>query len=156
MVVRVKAGSSEAGLFETLKEQKMENEYPVIFSHLSLGTNDIGRAVEFYDKVLATLGCKQLMSYPASVAYGREYPVFWVQIPIDGKPATVGNGSHVAFVASSKEAVDAFHEAALNAGGSDEGAPGPRPDYGEAYYGCFVRDIDGNKIEATFWDESSS
>ena len=131
----------------------MENENPSIISHLSIGTNDFERAVAFYDKVLPSLGCKQLMKYPGAVAYGREYPEFWVQTPIDGKPATVGNGFHVGFVASSKEAVHAFHEAALAEGGTDDGAPGARPDYGEAYYGCFIRDLDGNKIEATYWNE---
>ena len=131
----------------------MDNENPSIISHLSVGTNNFERAVAFYDKVLATLGCKQVMNYPGAVAYGREDPEFWVQTPIDGKQATVGNGFHVGFVANSKEVVHAFHEAALAAGGKDDGPPGPRPDYGESYYGCFIRDLDGNKIEATYWNE---
>jgi len=129
------------------------NENPSIVSHISIGTNDFEGAVVFYDKVLSTLGCKQVMQHPGAVAYGREFPEFWVQTPINGLPATVGNGSHIGFVANSKEAVHAFHEAALESGGIDDGAPGPRPDYGEAYYGCFIRDLDGNKIEATFWNE---
>lgn len=131
----------------------METENPSIISHISIGTNNFERAVAFYDNVLSTLGCKQIMNYPGAVAYGREYPEFWVQTPIDGKPATVGNGSHVGFVANTTDAVHAFHEAALSAGGIDDGAPGPRPDYGDAYYGCFIRDLDGNKIEATYWNE---
>jgi len=131
----------------------MENENPNIISHISIGTNDFDRAVAFYDKVLSSLGCKQLMKHPGAVAYGRKFPEFWVQTPIDGKPATVGNGFHIGFIASSKEAVHAFHEAALAEGGTDDGAPGPRPDYGETYYGCFIRDLDGNKIEATYWNE---
>ena len=131
----------------------MENENPSIISHISIGTNNFERAVVFYNRVLSTLGCKQIMKYPGAVAYGREYPEFWVQTPIDGKPATVGNGSHIGFIANSKEAVHTFHEAALDEGGTDDGAPGPRPDYGDSYYGCFIRDLDGNKIEATFWDE---
>ena len=130
----------------------MAIENPSIISHLSIGTNDFDRAVDFYNSVLPTLGCKEIMTHPGAIAYGREYPEFWVQIPIDGKPATVGNGSHIGFVADSKEVVDAFHAAAIEAGGIDDGAPGPRPDYGEQYYGCFIRDLDGNKIEATFWD----
>ena len=93
------------------------------------------------------------MKYPGAVAYGKEYPEFWVQSPYNGEPATVGNGSHIGFMASTKEAVHAFHEAALSEGGTDDGAPGPRPDYGDAYYGCFIRDLDGNKIEATYWNE---
>lgn len=131
----------------------MQDENPNIISHISIGTNDFDSAVKFYDKVLATLGCKQIMYHPGAVAYGRAFPEFWVQTPIDGKPATIGNGSHIGFVASSKQKVHAFHEAAIAAGGIDDGAPGPRPDYGEAYYGCFIRDLDGNKIEATFWNE---
>jgi catechol 2,3-dioxygenase-like lactoylglutathione lyase family enzyme len=131
----------------------MDNENPSIISHISIGTNNFEQAVVFYDRVLSTLGCKQIMKHPGAVAYGREYPEFWVQTPIDGKPATVGNGSHVGFMANTKEAVHAFHEAALDAGGADDGAPGPRPEYSDAYYGCFIRDLDGNKIEATYWNE---
>ena len=133
----------------------MENVNPSIISHISIGTNHFERAVAFYDSVLATLDCKQLMNYPGAVAYGREFPEFWVQTPIDGRPANVGNGTHFGFVANSKEAVHAFHAAALAAGGIDDGAPGPRPDYTDAYYGCFIRDMDGHKIEATYWNEAS-
>ena len=133
----------------------MDAENPSIISHISIGTNNFDRAVAFYDKVLSTLGCKQIMSHPGAVAYGKEFPEFWVQTPYNGEPATVGNGSHIGFIANSKEAVHAFHEAALSLGGKDDGAPGPRPDYGEAYYGCFIRDLDGNKIEATFWNENA-
>jgi catechol 2,3-dioxygenase-like lactoylglutathione lyase family enzyme len=133
----------------------VDNGNPSIISHISIGTNNFDRAVAFYDKVLSTLGCKQLMSHPGAVAYGREFPEFWVQTPFNGEPATVGNGSHIGFIAKTKEEVHAFHEAALNEGGTDDGAPGPRPDYGNAYYGCFVRDLDGNKIEATYWNEDN-
>lgn len=132
----------------------MTDENPSIISHISVGTNNFDRALAFYDKVLPTLGCKKIMEHPGAAAYGRAFPEFWVQTPIDGKPATVGNGSHIGFIADSKQAVHAFHKAALQAGGTDDGAPGPRPDYTDAYYGCFIRDPDGNKIEATFWDES--
>ena len=132
----------------------METTNPSIISHLSIGTNHYDRAVAFYDHVLPTLGCKQLLQYPGATAYGRELPEFWVQTPIDGHPANVGNGSHIGFIALSKATVHAFHEAALAAGGIDDGAPGPRPDYGPAYYGCFIRDLDGHKIEATYWDET--
>ena len=131
----------------------MTNENSSIISHISVGTNNFECAVVFYDKVLSTLGCKQIMKYPGAVAYGREFPEFWVQIPINGEPATIGNGAHVGFIANSTEAVHAFHRVALEEGGVDDGAPGPRPDYGESYYGCFIRDLDGNKIEATFWKE---
>jgi catechol 2,3-dioxygenase-like lactoylglutathione lyase family enzyme len=129
-------------------------DIPSILSHVSVGTNDFDRAVAFYDRVLPTLGCKRIMQHPGAVAWGKQYPEFWVQAPIDGKPATIGNGTHVGFFAPDKSAVDTFHEAALAAGGRDEGAPGPRPEYGAPYYGCFVRDLDGHKIEAAYWDDT--
>lgn len=132
----------------------MADEIPGTVSHVSIGTNDFERARAFYDKVMAALGCRRLEEFPGAVAYGKIYPEFWVQTPIDGYPASVGNGTHVGFVASSKEAVHAFYDAALEAGATDGGAPGPRPHYGEPYYGCFVRDLDGHKIEAAFWDMS--
>ncbi|MBE9079103.1 VOC family protein [Romeria aff. gracilis LEGE 07310] len=126
---------------------------PSILSHVSIGTNDFERAIAFYDQVLPTLGCKRLMEHPGAIAYGKQYPEFWVQTPIDRRPASVGNGTHIGFIAPSKDAVYAFHQAALAAGGVDEGAPGGRTEYGEPYYGCFVRDPDGHKVEAAYWDE---
>lgn len=135
-------------------EQKHMTENPSIVSHLSLGTNRFDRAAIFYDQVLATLGCKRIMDHPGAVAWGKQFPEFWLQTPIDGQPATLGNGSHIGFVAADKAQVHAFWDAALAAGATPDGEPGPRPDYGPAYYGCFVRDLDGHKIEATFWDAS--
>ena len=133
----------------------MDSENQSIISHISIGTNNFDLAVVFYDKILSTLGCNQIMKHPGAVAYGKEFPEFWVQTPYDGAPATEGNGSHIGFIANTKKAVHEFHEAALSLGGKNDGAPGPRPDYGEAYYGCFIRDLDGNKIEATFWNENT-
>lgn len=130
----------------------MTDENPSLLSHLSLGTNDFARATAFYDKVMPTLGAKRIMGHPGAQAYGKAFPEFWVQVPIDGKPAATANGTHVGFMAASKQAVQAFYEAALAAGARSEGAPGPRAEYGEPYYGCFVRDPDGHKIEAVFWD----
>lgn len=130
----------------------MSEQNPSILSHVSIGTNQFERAVAFYDKVLATLGRKRVLEHPGAVAWGREYPEFWVQTPIDGQPANVGNGTHFGFGAPDKQAVHAFYDAALEAGASPDGPPGPRPHYGEPYYGCFVRDLDGHKIEAAYWD----
>ncbi|MGE3876750.1 MAG: VOC family protein, partial [Parvibaculaceae bacterium] len=73
--------------------------------------------------------------------------------PYDGGKAGTGNGIHFGFVAGSKAEVDAFYKAAIAAGAQDDGKPGAREDYGEPYYGCFLRDLDGHKIEAAFWDE---
>ncbi|MEO1192544.1 MAG: VOC family protein [Pseudomonadota bacterium] len=126
---------------------------PSVISHVSLGVNDYPAAVAFYDKVLATLGIRMIMEHPDARAYGKAFPEFWVQTPFDGGTATRGNGTHVAFVAESKEEVDAFHAAGLAAGATCDGPPGPRPEYGDPYYGGFLRDPEGHKIEATFWDQ---
>lgn len=131
----------------------MADDNPSIISHVSIGVRDFERSTSFYDNVLATLGCKRVMEHPGAVAYGSLYPEFWVQTPIDGNPASVGNGGHIGFIAADKQQVQAFYDAALAAGGRDDGAPGPRPQYGEPYFGCFIRDPDGHKIEAAYWDE---
>ncbi len=133
----------------------MTDQNPGILSHVSLGTNDLERALAFYDGVLSTLGIKRVETLEGiGAAYGKQYPEFWIASPANEAPATAGNGVHIGFIAASREAVQAFHEAALNAGATDDGAPGPRPQYGEPYYGCFVIDLDGHKIEATYRDES--
>jgi catechol 2,3-dioxygenase-like lactoylglutathione lyase family enzyme len=132
----------------------MSNANSSCISHVSLGTNRFEDAREFYEEVLATIGCRLIMEHPGAAAFGREYPEFWIQTPHNGGPATVGNGVHVGFMATSRQQVDEFYKIALRAGATTEGSPGPRREYGEPYYGCFLRDLDGNKIEATFWDES--
>lgn len=125
-----------------------------ILSHVSIGVRDFEKARAFYDAVLGALGVGRVMEHPGAVAYGRAYPEFWVQTPIDGAPSTTGNGTHFSFNAQSKAEVQAFYDAAVAAGGRSDGAPGPRADYGPPYFGCFVRDLDGHKIEATYWDEA--
>ena len=97
-----------------------------MLSHISLGTNDFDRAVVFYDAVLSALGYKQVMRFEQAAAWGDQFPEFWVGPPLDdSKPAAPGNGTHVAFTAKSRAEVDAFHQAALAAGATDAGAPGP-------------------------------
>jgi catechol 2,3-dioxygenase-like lactoylglutathione lyase family enzyme len=123
-----------------------------IMSHVSIGTNNVERSLAFYDRVLGALGASRIMEHPGAIAYGKSFPEFWVQIPYDGKPASTGNGVHFGFLANSKADVDAFYQAAIEAGAQPDGPPGPREEYSAAYYGCFVRDPDGHKIEATFWD----
>ncbi|EAR07471.1 VOC family protein [Reinekea blandensis] len=132
-------------------------ESPSIMNHLSIGTNDVERALSFYDQVLGTLGASRQIDMPGiGAAFGKLYPEFWVQKPHNEGEAGVANGVHFAFNAESKAAVDAFYQAAMKAGAVSDGEPGPRPHYGAAYYGCFVYDPDGHKIEATFWDETLS
>lgn len=132
----------------------MTQENPSIISHVSLGTNQFEKAREFYNAVLATLNIQPKLDFPGATGYGKQFVEFWVQTPIDGKVATQGNGTHFAFIASNKQQVHDFYETAIANGATCDGPPGPRPLYSDAYYGCFVRDLDGHKIEATFWDES--
>ena len=119
-----------------------------VLSHVSLGTNNYLRAKSFYDAVLGTLQIRCLMDFPGGAGYGRTFPEFWIQAPHDGGVASAGNGVHVCFLANSVDEVKAFHAKAIELGGNDDGAPGHRPDYTPEYYAAFVRDLDGNKLEA--------
>lgn len=140
----------------------MTDEIPSIISHVSLGTRDMSTALPFYDSVMATVGAsrKEVIEFDGvgvvAVAYGKQFPEFWIQLPDNKQPAAVGNGVHIGFIASDEATVKRFYETALQHGGTDNGPPGPRPHYGAEYYGCFVLDPDGNKLEATFWDFSKS
>ena len=119
--------------------------------HVSVGVRDVERAAKFYDPVLKALGYRRVMEFlPFALAYGesRDRPEFWVGRPHNQQPPGAGNGVHVAFLAKNRQAVGRFHEEALKQGGSNGGEPGPRPDYGPSYYGSFIYDLDGNKIEA--------
>lgn len=123
--------------------------------HVSVGVTNMSRAKAFYDAALAPLGMSAI--YPVEiggqlvgVGYGDDpmKPSFWIQLPINGQPASMGNGVHIAFRAPQRAAVDAFFLASLEHGGIEDGRPGLRTEYHPSYYGAFVRDPDGNKIEA--------
>ncbi|WP_112663048.1 VOC family protein [Microvirga flavescens] len=119
-----------------------------MYSHTTVGSNNLARAKTFYDAVLETLGLSLRFSDQAMIAYqtaeGR--PLFLVVRPFDGGEASPGNGAMVAFGAPNRTAVDACHAAALAQGGTDEGGPSLRPHYHARYYGAYFRDPDGNKI----------
>ena len=120
-----------------------------MFSHVTLGTNDYAKAEKFYDAVMAVLGHPVMFKASGTAAYGTPTgPKVFIVPPFDGKAAQPGNGVHVAFLVQERATVDAFHAAALAHSGVDEGAPGPRPHYHKNYYGAYVRDPDGNKIQA--------
>lgn len=118
-----------------------------IFTHVVLGTNDIEKARKFYDSALGALGLKRVMNMDNASLWGKDGPEFMVTKPANGKPATAANGGTVGFAADSRAAVHAFHKAALEAGGTDEGAPGPR-NFTPTSYAAYVRDPDGNKLTA--------
>jgi catechol 2,3-dioxygenase-like lactoylglutathione lyase family enzyme len=123
-----------------------------MIDHISLRVRDIARARAFYDAVLAPLGYQRLYDYPDASGYGppRPHPLKEQALPFwlgqdEGAAALSG---HLCFTAPSRAAVDAFHRAALAAGGRDDGEPGLRPQYHATYYAAFVIDPDGHKIEA--------
>jgi catechol 2,3-dioxygenase-like lactoylglutathione lyase family enzyme len=118
--------------------------------YVTVGTNNLERAQEFYDPVLKTLGYLRRVSKPDEIGYAGEADArcrFWVLYPYNKQEATVGNGSMTTFLAPSRAAVRAFHAAALLYGGEDEGKPGLRP-FHKNFYGAYVRDPDGNKLSA--------
>jgi catechol 2,3-dioxygenase-like lactoylglutathione lyase family enzyme len=124
-----------------------------VLDHIGINASDYDRSKAFYRRALAPLGISLVMEYGKAAGFGRDgKPDFWVgqgqtkfQKPEQVKLITP---VHVAFVAASREEVDAFHAAALEAGGKDNGKPGLRPEYHASYYGAFVLDPDGHNIEA--------
>jgi catechol 2,3-dioxygenase-like lactoylglutathione lyase family enzyme len=122
-----------------------------MLGHLSFGVADLARAIAFYDAALAALGYVRVWRTESAAGYGTPGGNDRLALKLQSNPAVPpGPGFHLAFVAESRTAVDRFHAAALACGGTDEGAPGPRPHYGPSYYAAFVRDPDGHKLEAVF------
>ncbi len=119
-----------------------------MFSHVTIGSNDLAKAKPFYDALLNPLDLVRQMDFPTAAGYGATggRPQLWVLSPLDKAPATVGNGVTIGLEAASRAAVDAAHKAGLAAGGKDEGAPGIRAHYHPNYYGAYLRDPDGNKV----------
>jgi catechol 2,3-dioxygenase-like lactoylglutathione lyase family enzyme len=119
-----------------------------MLTHVTVGTNDLTKARSFYDSVLGTLGYKRLADLgDRGAIWGESAPEFFVLKPANGQPATFANGGTVSFAAPNRPAVAAFHEAALAAGGKDEGAVGPRG-WAPNAFAAYARDLDGNKIAA--------
>jgi catechol 2,3-dioxygenase-like lactoylglutathione lyase family enzyme len=122
-----------------------------VLDHIGFAVGDMERSRAFYERALAPLGLGLVMevtpemtgSKECHAGFGADRPFFWI-----GSYKKPSPGMHVAFAAKSRAAVDAFHAAAVAAGGLDNGAPGLRPHYHENYYGAFVLDPDGNNIEA--------
>jgi catechol 2,3-dioxygenase-like lactoylglutathione lyase family enzyme len=119
-----------------------------MLSHVSIGVRDVAAARRFYDAVFAAIGAKCLAHGEGYAGYGTEAPVFWLNQTAHPVPADMRSGLHFCFDAPNRKAVDAFHKAALKAGGKDNGKPGLRPDYGADYYAGFAIDPDGYRIEA--------
>lgn len=118
-----------------------------MLAYSTIGTNDMTRAIAFYDAVFACIGGVRTETSPTWTGYRRpgERPRFYLTRPFDRATATVGNGQMLAFLAPSRAAVDAYHREALAHGGRCEGPPGVRPGMDPVFYAAYVRDPDGNK-----------
>jgi catechol 2,3-dioxygenase-like lactoylglutathione lyase family enzyme len=115
-----------------------------MFDHVGLNVRDFGASKRFYDQALAVFGYGVVMEFPHACAYGPAgKPEFWI-----AQREPLGTGTHVAFASPDRATVDAFYDAAMAAGGKDNGPAGLRPDYHEHYYAAFVHDPDGNNVEA--------
>jgi catechol 2,3-dioxygenase-like lactoylglutathione lyase family enzyme len=119
-----------------------------MIDHVSVGVSNLERSARFYEAVLATLGLSRLVTRPATVGFGKNYPEFWINLRTDMTPVDRSSGIHICLRAKTTGEVDAFHAAALSAGGSSDGAPGLRPHDRVRYYAAFIKDPDGNRIEA--------
>ncbi len=119
-----------------------------MIGYVTFGTNDLARASQFYDELFKTVNAGRFMESDSFVAWAisPRQPSLGVIQPFDGKPATVGNGTMVALAVDSPEKVQALYQKALELGGVDEGAPGPRGSSG--FYAAYFRDLDGNKLNA--------
>ena len=125
-----------------------------MIDHVSVPVRDLKRAAAFYEIVLATLGYTKLEDRPATVGFGKTYSEFWLNARPDMAPLPAHPGAHICLRVRSSDLVEAFHAAALENGGQSDGAPGLRPHDGErGYYAAFIRDPDGNRVEAVTFVE---
>ena len=120
-----------------------------MIDHVSIAVRDLKQAEAFYAALLAPLGMVKLREWPdAAVGFGKKYPEFWINRRAAMARVTENSGVHICLRATERRAVEDFHAAALKAGGTSDGAPGLRTEYHESYYAAFIRDPDGNRIEA--------
>ncbi len=119
-----------------------------MIDHISVGVSDLDRAARFYEATLAALGLSRLVTRPRTIGFGKTYPEFWINLRDGMARVAPESGVHICLRAKTIGEVDAFHAAALSAGGGSDGAPGIRPHDRVRYYAAFVLDPDGNRIEA--------
>jgi len=127
-----------------------------MIDHVSVAVRDLQRSVAFYDALFAPVGYTKLKVKPNSIGYGKTYPEFWLN-QRGGLPSVdADSGTHICVRVRDKAAVQAFHAAAIAAGGTSDGMPGMRPEYNDRYYAAFIKDPDGNRIEAVTFISPSS
>lgn len=119
-----------------------------MIDHVSVAVSDLAASAAFYDKVLAPLGLARVAERDGSIGFGKKYPEFWLNLRVDMGQVGADCGAHVCLRAPTEVAVRAFHMAAVALGGQDDGEPGDRQGEVTKYFGAFIRDPDGNRIEA--------
>jgi catechol 2,3-dioxygenase-like lactoylglutathione lyase family enzyme len=119
-----------------------------MIDHVSLTVRDLQRSVAFYDALFTPVGYTKLKVTPNSIGYGKTYPEFWLNQRDGMASVDADSGMHVCVRVRDQAAVQAFHAAAIAAGGTSDGAPGMRPEYNDRYYAAFIKDPDGNRVEA--------
>lgn len=127
-----------------------------MIDHVSIPVRDLAVSAAFYDRVLAPLGLVRLVERPATIGFGKKYAEFWLNLRPSLQPAPPDTGVHVCLRAPDEAAVRAFHETALELDGSSDGEPRLRKASVTTYYGAFIKDRDGNKIEAVTFTRDAS
>lgn len=125
-----------------------------MIDHVSVGVSDLERSARFYEPTLATLGLTRLVTRPGTIGFGEAYPEFWINLRSGMTKIAAESGAHICLRARTTAEIDAFHAAALDAGGISDGAPGLRPHDRVRYYAAFVLDPDGNRIEAVTFPQA--
>ena len=119
-----------------------------MIDHISVAVRDLDASAHFYQAVLGAIGYQKLVVRPRTIGFGKSYPEFWLNLRASLAPIGADSGAHAALRVRTSELVDAFHAAAVAAGGRCDGVPGLRPQHGKGYYAAFIRDPDGNRVEA--------
>ena len=126
-----------------------------MIDHVSIAVRDLSGCARFYEAVLKALGYTRLVTRPATIGFGKKYPEFWLNERRHMTPVDADSGVHICLRARDAETVQAFHAAAINSGGTSDGAPGPRSGEMKGYYAAFIRDPEGNRIEAATFTADS-
>ncbi|HUH86396.1 MAG TPA: VOC family protein [Stellaceae bacterium] len=126
-----------------------------MIDHVSIAVSDLAASAQLYERMLAPLGLVRLVTREGTVGFGKRYPEFWLNLRADLAPGPAHPGTHICLRAPDEAAVRAFFAAALEGGCTEDGAPGPRQGAMTVYYGAFILDRDGNKIEAVTFPRSA-
>ena len=126
-----------------------------MIDHASIAVRDLVGCARFYEAVLAPLGYAKLVTRPKTIGFGKKYPEFWLNERRSVTPVDSDSGTHICLRARDANAVEAFHAAAIKAGGASDGEPGPRSGEIKGYYAAFIRDPEGNRIEAATFSADS-